>query len=114
MEKFILPEKWSIKVTKENSLTVGKYFGQASDIYNNWWEHKATEPSRIFRIYLNSHNTKNQTPLNSTNNSFSSNEPENFELTTEQFIKYVLNKTNINTKLKEDLELNKIIIKLLS
>ena len=108
MEEFILPEKWSIKVTKENSLIVGKYFKKASNIYKNWpvgWG---------WADFLNSHNINNETPLNSMHNSFSSSDPKYLEITTEQFEKYVLNKPDVNIQPKEDLELNQIIIKLLS
>ena len=109
MEEFILPEKWSIKVTKENSLIVGEYFKKASNIYKNWPPAVLSCPD-----FLNSHNINNETPLNSMHNSFSSSDPKYLEITTEQFEKYVLNKPDVNIQPKEDLELNQIIIKLLS
>lgn len=99
MKEFILPNKWCIKVTEENSLIVGKHFGIMGESYKDWYKR-----GRIFSKYLRSHNDAKESVSLSALHSFSSNKPEGLELTTEEFEKYVLgniSKEN-NIQVKED------------
>jgi hypothetical protein len=102
MKNFILPEKWCIKVTKENSLIVGKKFGKVSTTYLDWYDNN----SIIYRTrpYLKSHNDSGDSYLDpNIPFTFSHDSPEGLELTTEEFIEYVLNKKQ-TVKVDSDLE----------
>jgi len=101
-EEFILPEKWCIKVTKENSLIVGEVFGNCSLVYTDWYNRDSV--AYVQRPYLRSHNDDNNSYLDpNAITSFSHIKPEGLELTTEEFIKYVLNKEQ-TVKVDSDLE----------
>jgi len=83
-EVFKLPEYWCIEVTEQNSDIVGEYFGNISDVYKSW------SKRMIKGKYLRSHNDENQIAKKGSNASFSNHEPVGLELTTEQFVKYVV------------------------
>lgn len=87
IDKFELPEKWCIKVTKENSKLVGEYFGKISHNYKDWKYY-----NNYNRPYLRSHNDNGVTVEEGGNSSFSSAGPEGLDLTNEQFERYVLKK----------------------
>jgi uncharacterized SAM-dependent methyltransferase len=109
MEKFILPEKWCIKVTKENSLIVGEVFGKIAEIYKDWTHNEVSFRSRP---YLRSHNDYDDKYSNlEAHSSFSFSYPQGLELTTEEFIKYVLNKEQ---SIINDSDLENIYKKLLN
>lgn len=111
MDNFKLEEKWCIEVTEENSLIVGEYFKVVSPVYENWSGTGWLEgPER--RNYLTSHNTKNRPVDKNSSANFSSKYPKGQILTTEQFIKYILNKEKTTTIQSE--EYNNILIKLLT
>ncbi len=115
MVKFILPEKWCIKVTKENSTIVGEVFGKISRSYIDWYNHNS-DTYRI-RPYLKSLNDNGSSYINpSSISSFSSSicPPEYLELTTEEFIEHVLNKQNVDNQFKYDPDLEIIYKRLLN
>lgn len=109
MDNFKLEKKWCIEVTEENSLIVGEYFKVVSSIYENW---QTGVEAGTGRDFLRSHNDQNQKVTIGSVSSFSSNHPEGQILTTEQFIKYVLNK-EVSTTIQSE-EYNNILIKLLT
>lgn len=110
MNNFKLEEKWCIEVTKENSLIVGEYFKIAASTYKDWARNNSVWEEGW--IYLNSLNSYNEPVQKSASSTFSSSIPEGQLLTTEQFIKYVLNKEVPATIQSE--EYNNILIKLLT
>jgi len=77
-EKFILPEKWCIKVTEENEKIVGEYFSIVSLTYSSWW---ANATRFEMGEYLRSHNQEQKKVSNKASSSFSSTKPEGIELT---------------------------------
>lgn len=112
MNNFKLEEKWCIEVTKENSLIVGEYFKVVSSVYENWWEKEIVHRGVRHRKFLRSHNDNDEPVIKGSDSSFSSLDLEGQLLTTEQFIKYVLNKEVPATIQSE--EYNNILIKLLT
>ena len=112
MSEFKLEEKWCIEVTKENSLIVGEYFKIVSPVYVDWWKTEVSlqNPYRNSRKFLRSHNDHKNPVIKESESSFSSSEIEGQLLTTEQFIKYVLNKEQcVNSE-----DYKEILIKLLN
>lgn len=109
MNNFKLEDEWSIKVTKENSLLVGKYFEKASGCYSNWYSEGVGDLYQVGWKYLKSRNGAGETVEKSSHSSFSSMKPWGQLLTTEEFEKYVLNKEVVQSD-----EYNNILIKLLT
>lgn len=111
MSEFKLKEKWCIEVTEENSLIVGEYFKIVSSVYENWWETEVNlNMDRKPTKFLRSHNDYNNPVIKGSESSFSSSEIEGQLLTTEQFIKHVLNKEQcVNSE-----DYKEILIKLLN
>ena len=110
MNNFKLEDEWSIKVTEENSLIVGEYFGKASKCYSDWYD--SGSKRSLWKSgwkYLKSRNSIGEPVEKSSHSSFSSKEPWGQLLTTEEFEKYVLNKEVVQSD-----EYNKILIKLLT
>lgn len=108
MEEFILPEKWFVYFESEEKFKViVEYFNNNS----KGWIYRDDEiHSKAGLDYKQ--NYYGQTKDLSE---FKLNKMSHLTIITfEQFEKYVLNKPDVNIQPKEDLELNQIIIKLLS
>lgn len=104
MENFILPDKWCIKVTEENSLIVGKYFGIMGDSYEDWYLRGGN-----FSNYLRSHNDKGEPVSISAAYSFSNGTPEGLELTIKEFEEYVLGNISKENNIQVEKDTNYLI-----
>ena len=103
MDDFILPEKWLvIWESKEKFKTIVEYF----DNNSRRWEYSSESHYKSGLNYNNSY-YNNINPLNP---------PDNLTIITyDQFVKYVLKEKLVTNEVyKLDLELNQILIKLLS
>ena len=103
MEKFVLPEKWSVNVItskQERTLTdyINKEFNTGCDydirVQSNWYSN--------IRISDYHYKIGGECPSETT------------EITYEQFLKYVLNQDIPKEQPEDNTELNEILIKLLS
>lgn len=88
---FILPERWCIKITKENLKTVGSYYNrEGAECYTN---------SMHIGKYYQSHNMQSDVSVMRERfgaNFYRDSKPDNYtEITTEQFKKYILKETNM-------------------
>lgn len=82
-KKYVFPEKWQIRLTKENFDIVKLYYSVVSTCY--------TDPSNI-GSWIKSHNHEGDTPSHYSKASFFYKEDGFTDITTEEFQKYVLNK----------------------
>lgn len=95
--EFALPEKWCVKITKENAKTIGDFYGKHS-----WNGYKTLIPKEEVGKYYTSHNVSSGTSVFSKDNGsyfhLSSPSEGYTEITFEQFKKYVLK--SIETEVK--------------
>ena len=89
MSRFIketFPEKWQILITKENFDIITPYYAEVSNCYTQY---------DAISMWIKSHNTYGEEPKKGAASSFYYRKPGFIDITTEQFVKYVLNKQPI-------------------
>lgn len=84
--KETFPEKWQILITKENFDIITPYYAEVSSCY--------TQRDAI-SMWIKSHNTYGEEPKKGAVSSFYYRGLGFIDITTEQFVKYVLNKQSI-------------------
>lgn len=84
--KETFPEKWQILITKENFDIITPYYAKVSSCYTQY---------DTISMWIKSHNARGEEPKKGADSSFYYREPGFIAITTEQFVKYVLNKQSI-------------------